>query len=187
MHEAGHKDPISEPEDDSGTLAFIQVPEDKLVVRLKAAMKKSVSWLAERKVSEAIECVAVVGIHGQVVIRPKEQMPLAWKKVAGSLESKAARFGEERQPWFEIARLRAASSLVKVSIEPGGRVAIYLSTVLAEAKIGPSRDEEAVVLAQGEILEVWRRDNWDRWLLRSGEEADVKEKAAIQSINKRAD
>lgn len=180
-HNAGQSD------EDPDSIWFIQIPDDKLVIRLQAVVKRSVPWLAELKTPGALECTALIGSLGQIVIRPADQAPAVWKQVAKKLDKRPADFGDERRAWFEIARLRTAAHLVKVSFEPGGRVSIYLSTVLADAKIGPARGEDSVIIAIGQVLEVWRRDTWEKWLLKTGENAESIEKEAMQAISRRAD
>ena len=188
MQEDGHKNPVDgDPEESSESIWFVQIPDDKLVVRLQAVVKKTVPWLADLKSPGSVDCAGLVGSFGQVIIRPTTQMPAAWKRVSAKLSKRPAEFGEERRPWFDIARIRAASSLVTVSLEGGGRVSLYLSTVLSDAKIGPGRGEDAVIIAIGEVLEVWRRDSWEKWLLRTGENSDSIEKAALQAIARRPD
>lgn len=188
MQTDGPKSPADGPEErESDNIWFVEIPPDKLVVRLQAVVKRAVPWLAERKSPGSLECTALVGPAGQIVIRPANRLPEAWKKVAASLKKRPAEFGDERRPWFEIARLQAASSLVTVSLEPNGRVSIYLSTILADAKIGPGRGEDSTVLAIGDVLEVWRRDVWENWLRKSGENADATEKAALHAIVRRSE
>jgi DNA-binding transcriptional regulator/RsmH inhibitor MraZ len=178
---------VDEPDEESDNLWFIQIPDDKLVIRLQAVVKGAVPWLAELKSPGSLECASLVGSLGQIVIRPAGQAPAAWKQVAKKLDKKPAEFGDERRAWFEIARLRTVSNLVKVSLEPGGRVSIYLSTVLADANVGPARGEDAVIISIGQVLEVWRRDTWEKWLLKTGENAESIEKASLQAIGRRSE
>jgi DNA-binding transcriptional regulator/RsmH inhibitor MraZ len=168
-------------------IAFLKVPPDKLVIRLRAKTRDQVTWLIGKKTLGPFACVAMIGATGQIVIRPSERMPAAWKKTATSISAKQADFDDERRAWFDIVRLQIASNLVSVSIEDGGRVSIHLSVVLAEARVGPGRGEEAVVITSGNVLEIWRRDTWNAWLLKSGLAADATEQTALNELKRRSE
>lgn len=165
----------------------VNVPPDKLVLRLQAETKRAVRWLADVAAPGQIACTPIVGASGQIVIWPTDRLHPAWEKVGSSVSTRGPEFGDDRSAWFDIVRLQAASTLVTVSLEGGGRVAIYLSETLADAKIGPGRGEDATIIAVGDVLEVWRRDVWNEWLLESGKRIGAIEKGALEAIVRRAD
>lgn len=124
-------------------------------LRLPSRLGLIVPWLGARE--ERVECLALIGPKGGLVIAPETALGRHGKILARL--SKLEFSYETSREVMEYARFSATNWAIYFLREPS-RYAFTLPEEARKLGLAPSSGRDAAIFVAGQILEVWPAEKW---------------------------
>jgi len=128
--------------------------------RIGAEIATVVRWLKATN-DFHLECLAILGHLGQLQIVTHPPVPDLAKELQTRLAEAHATTDEVAVPWVDFARFAGTAWKVSCTFDvKEKRFTIVLPSDTRKLGITPAAGEHAVVFAIGEIVEIWKAENW---------------------------
>lgn len=166
--------------DPNGPRSWVLTVDKQHRLRLREEVASVVPWLPTD--AGTIECLAMVGPAGGLVVSPAD-LPKEHAEVIIQLRSRQIGRQQVGSRIVEYARYAAATWPVPISWEAKARrYTLTLPEGARKLKLAPNRGERAVVFAAGEVLEVWRADEWVAYIRTLARDLDEVRDSAIDQL-----
>src|ERR1035437_4877961 len=168
----------------TGAVWYEKVDTKQMRLRVAEDFWFYCSWT--KGASKTVDCVALPAANGQLQLFPSTARDYFYETLGSSMRSSAASLSED--PLIvDFSRFYAVGRSIKITHEPEySRCSIALSADLVAVGFGPSRGEDAVVFALGEIVEIWSLVQWRKLLREIAPKLNDLQQKVIESIKERS-